>query len=278
MLKKFVSLNLALRCWLPILSSMVLAMPLRAASPWRILVVGDSISVGYTDNPVWSVPYEFGFRSGLYTRLTNGGMSVQFVGDSPEPWNGRFGVPTNSQSLDLRKLGQDHCEGYGGKRTAFMLEHIDEWLTRYSPDIVLLMAGINDIRPGTTAEPIASEQNLSNTVATVVRRSPDAHLVVAQITPRSEYSVGIVKYNDYIRNKLVPHFAGVGKRVTTVDQYANLLVPGTTNIDRALFANGINHPLNIVYQRMAETWFQGIQTLKLPKAKPAPAEPAAVNP
>jgi hypothetical protein len=58
----------------------LLALPLWGASPYRLLVIGDSISVGYTDNPTWSVPYQFGFRSGLYTRLTNSGMAVQFVG------------------------------------------------------------------------------------------------------------------------------------------------------------------------------------------------------
>ena len=58
------------------------------ANPYRILPMGDSISVGYTDNPAWTVPFQFGYRSGLYTRLTNSGMSLQYVGNSLEPWNG----------------------------------------------------------------------------------------------------------------------------------------------------------------------------------------------
>jgi hypothetical protein len=57
-----------------ILVSLLTATTLSAANPYRILVIGDSISVGYTDNPNWTVPFEFGYRSGLYTRLTNSGL------------------------------------------------------------------------------------------------------------------------------------------------------------------------------------------------------------
>jgi len=243
------------------------ATALLAADPYRILVVGDSISVGYTDNPKWTVPFQFGFRSGLYTRLTNSGLAFQFVGNSREPWNGgskgTFGVPTNALKLDLRALGQDHCEGYGGKKSGYILANIPGWLAAESPDIILLMIGINDIH-ATAAEPLATERNLSNIVATVTSKAPKAHLIVAQITPFGTNCPGIVKYNAYIRNVLVPQFTAQGKLVTTVDQYTNMLIPGTTTIDGSLFANGINHPLPAVYDRMAETWFEGIQALKLP--------------
>jgi hypothetical protein len=50
-------------------------------------------------------------------------------------------------------------------------------------------------------------------------------------------------------------------------------VPGTTNIDATLYANGINHPGAIGYDRMAQTWFKGIQSLTLP-APQAPPYPS----
>ena len=56
------------------------------AKPLRILCVGDSITAGYTDNPTWDVPFEFGYRQGLFERLQKSGCQFQFVGDSPEPW------------------------------------------------------------------------------------------------------------------------------------------------------------------------------------------------
>jgi hypothetical protein len=250
---------------------LLIASSLRGAEPLRIMVVGDSISVGYTDNPKWTVPFEFGFRSGLYTRLTNCGVAFQFVGGSREPWNGgsrgTYGVPTNQPAVDLRSLGQDHCEGYGGKKTSYILGNIASWLTTHSPDIVLLLIGINDIH-ASAAEPVATERNLSNIVATVTATAPEVRLIVAQITPYGTNCPGIVKYNRYIREVLVPHFAAQGRHVTTVDQYANLLIPGTTSVDGALFANGINHPNAMVYDRMAETWLNGIKALNLSSLQP----------
>jgi hypothetical protein len=44
-----------------------------------------------------------------------------------------------------------------------------------------------------------------------------------------------------------------------VDQYANFLKDGV--IDASLMSNGNNHPGAIGYNRMADTWFAGIQAV-----------------
>ena len=131
-----------------------------ARAPIRIECVGDSITAGYTDNPTWHVPFEFGYRSGLCTRLTNAGITFQFVGASPEPWNGVFGVPTNTPSLDLRTIGQDHHRGYGGWGTSSVLSNIRGWLAADNPDVILLMIGIND------GGSVTARTTLSNIVQT----------------------------------------------------------------------------------------------------------------
>jgi hypothetical protein len=61
----------------------------------RIMCLGDSITVGYTDNPTWNVPFKFGYRSKLYTLLKNAGYNFTFVGDSPQPWNKMSGDPSH---------------------------------------------------------------------------------------------------------------------------------------------------------------------------------------
>jgi lysophospholipase L1-like esterase len=220
------------------------------------------------------VPYQFGFRSGLYDRLTNSGFAIQFVGNSPEPWDGKFGVPRNTPVPDLRQVDQDHCQGYGGMGTSFIAANIAAWVTVDQPDIVLLMAGINDIGSGSTGEPTAVKFSLSNIVQTIVRTAPNTRVIVAQITPYSTYTAAIVKYNNYIRDILVPALAAQGKHVTTVNQYTNLLVTGRTNINAALFANHINHPSASAYDGMAQTWFEGIQALDLP---PPPSGAPKIN-
>ena len=235
-------------------------------SPYRIMAVGDSITAGYEDNPTWSVPFQFGYRSGLMTRLASNGMYFQFVGNSPEPWNGASGTVGSFLTPDLRIAGQDHHEGYGGQGTAFVLGNISAWMAVDQPDVMLLMIGINDIGQGSTGEPTGVELNLSNIVAAVVSQSPNTRLIVAQITPYASYTDTLVRYNNYIANTLVPYFAGQGRYVSTVNQYTNLCFPGTTNINSALYANGINHPVPAAYNLMAQTWFNGIQALSLPPA------------
>ena len=244
-------------------------------NPYRILPVGDSITVGYMGN-TWTTlnPYGCGYRGPLYTLLANFGLPVQYVGNSPQPDPGTL-VPTG---LDLRVIGQDHHEAYGGKDTAYVLTNINNWVTTNTPDIVLLMIGINDIGQGSTGEPTTTENNLSNIVNQIVSQTPNTRVVVAQITPYSTYTAALIKYNDYIRNTLVPSFVAQGKHVTTVNQYTNLLVAGTTNIDASLFSNGINHPNTAVYSRMAQTWFQGVQALGLAVPPvPLPATGRTVN-
>jgi hypothetical protein len=109
--------------------------------------LGDSITTGYTDNPTWNQPFKFGYRSGLYTRLTNAGYNFQFVGGSAEPWNKAFGDPTHGgtykPALDLRDLGQDGHRGYGGASASTLQGGIVNWLAADDPDIILLMIGTN---------------------------------------------------------------------------------------------------------------------------------------
>ena len=239
------------------------------ARPWRIMAVGDSITVGYTDNPVWSVPFEFGFRGELFKALTNSGYNIQFVGGSPEPFDGKFKSPNNTPKFDLRRINQDHCRGYGGWGTKQILENIKPWLAADQPDIVLLMIGINDIRKRSTVTPTDVEANLSNIVQAIIDRSPGTHIIVAQVTPYSAHTEAIVHYNDYIRNKLVPLFAQRGKRVSTVDHYAIFGDAAKLTVDASLFSNRNNHPNSAAYNRMAQTWLAGIKALGLPANAPA---------
>jgi hypothetical protein len=238
-----------------------------AAEPLRIMPVGDSITAGYTDNNTWNVPFGFGYRSGLYTRLT-GNYDFQFVGSSQEPWNNRFGLPKYVSSPDLRLIDQDHHRGYGGWGIDDIYNNINSWLVADDPDVILLMIGINNITEGSTGNPTTYETKLNNLVNRIVTNKPDAHLIVAQITPYArQYTQQIVNYNNYIKNTLVPTYVNLHKNVTTVDQYSNFLTSGGA-IDTSLYSNGINHPNAVGYDRMAQTWYQGIRAVVVPEPSP----------
>jgi hypothetical protein len=224
----------------------------------RIMCLGDSITAGYTDNPTWANhPFKFGYRGGLYSLLTNAGYNFLFVGGSTEPWTGISGDPTYGGTykppLDLREFGQDGHRGYGGKTASYLNSNILNWLASDNPDIILLKIGTNSQDQG----------GLNTLVNTITTTKPAAHLIIAQIMPKYAYQQGIVDYNNYIRNTLVPNCQAQGGKVLLVDQYAPFLTnPAVlTSIDQALFSNGINHPGNPGYDKMAKVWFDAIKTL-----------------
>lgn len=234
------------------------------ATPLRIMPVGDSITAGYTDGPDWTVPFNFGYRSGLYKLLHEAGCHFQFVGNSPQPWDSKHGDPTRGGTVtpvfDLRPLGQDHHEGYAGISIKRLQGMIADRIAANHPDVILLLIGINGMSTDSPAE-------LDTLVKTIVTTAPEAHLIVAQITPRAKYTEPLWNYNKYIRDTLVPSYAAKGCKISTVDLYSLFLTNPTdpTSIGEGLHSNKINHPTTAIYDKMAQAWFDGIKQLGLVK-------------
>lgn len=237
---------------------LLLACPLQAvdAEPLRIMPMGDSITVGYTDNPKWQHPFEFGYRSGLYTRLTKAGYKFQFVGESLEPWDGKWQVPSNTPTTDLRELKMDQHRGHGGWGIGHLQRSVPIWMKKDRPDIILLMIGINGMNAN-------SSKDLDALVKTIFEADRDVKLIVAQITPRNRFDTNLFNYNTYIRQTLVPTYADKGYAISTVDLYRHFLTDAKDphSIDATGLSNRINHPTNSLYDKMAESWFQGIKLL-----------------
>lgn len=246
-----------------------------AAEPLRIMPLGDSITVGYTDNPSWaSHPFEFGYRSGLYTRLTDAGYNFQFVGGSTEPFTGISGDPTHggtvSPTLDLRDFGQDGHRGYGGASIGAINTGVPGWIASDQPDAILLLIGINGINASSPAQ-------LDTLANTIVTNAPDAHLIIAQITPLAGYNANLFNYNTHIRDTLVPDLVTAGHSVSTVDLYSMFLTDtgDPTTVDASRLSNGINHPNNPLYDQMAQAWFDEINSVPQLAAFAVPS-PAAL--
>ena len=229
------------------------------ANPLRIMPIGDSITVGYTNADWTGGAFEFGYRSGLYTLLSNDGYDFRFVGNSTEP--GTFRDPRTTDpawppTLNLETLGQAANNGYAGKDANFLNGGISSWLASQDPDIILLKIGTNGYEP-------ADRTDLQTLVNTITTTKPNCHLILAQIMPRFTYVQDVVNYNTWIRDTLVPAQQALGRKVSVVDQYAPFLTNPTdlTTIDQSLFSNGINHPSNPGYDKMAQVWFDAIEAL-----------------
>ena len=220
--------------------------------PDRIMPLGDSITAGYTDAGTWSVPFEFGYRAKLHQHLTDALHDFSYTGASPEPWDGIWGVPTNTPAFDLRSVNQDLHRGYGGYKPYQVRDNIATFIAQDEPDVILLKIGTNEQRT----------DHLSEAVTNLFAASPDVKLIVAKIMPKGDYSAGIVSYNDYIENTLVPDFQGQGRDISWVDLYEPFLNDFTdpTSITQSRFSNPPhnNHPDNIGYGYMADIWADAI--------------------
>lgn len=227
-------------------------------TPLRIMPVGDSITAGYTDNPKWAVPFEFGYRSGLIKRLQQAACRFQFVGSSPEPWVSKWGDPTHAGTVapvfDLRPLGQDHHEGYGGASIEKIQSIIADRIAKHQPDVILLQIGINGIGANSPAQ-------LDQLINTIFTTAPKIELIVAQITPRAQFNQDLWNYNRTIRDTLVPTYAAKGFKISTVDLYSLFLTHSAdpTSIGKDLHSNQINHPSAALYDKMAQAWFDGMK-------------------
>ena len=226
----------------------------------RIMPVGDSITVGYTDNPEWQHPFEFGYRSGLYKRLNEAGYDFVFVGESKEPFDKLYGDPTHEGSVtpefDLREVGQGAHNGYGCWNIKKVHEKITGWIKKDKPDIILLLIGINCIDP-------ESPKRLEALIKTIYEADKNVKIVVGQITPMSTFKQDQVNYNTYIRETLVPEYSAKNYSIRTVDLYKYFLTDSSDpkSIDIKRLSNELNHPTNQCYDQMAESWFQGIKEL-----------------
>ena len=136
-------------------------------------------------------------------------------------------------------------------------------MSKNKPDLILLMIGINGISKDSPAR-------IRGLVETIVTDQPNAHLIVAQITPYVDTQLAknklVYDYNVYIRDTLVPEFANKGHKLSTVDMYS-LFLTNPNDYESAVapgkHSNNFNHPFNKEYDLMADRWFVAMEALKL---------------
>ena len=101
---------------------------------FKIMPLGNSITQGKGDPGTDPGMIYDGFRNDLCLILNSNNWDYDFVGSQKDG--------NQSEQFDV-----DH-EGHSGWRADDLLVHIDSWLATYSPDIILLHIGTNDISNG----------------------------------------------------------------------------------------------------------------------------------
>ncbi|MEN6342176.1 MAG: GDSL-type esterase/lipase family protein [Methanospirillum sp.] len=147
----------------------------------KIAPIGDSITHGgkEADSPYPS------YRYYLWTMLRNGGYDVDFVGSTTDP---------NFQKF---VFDQDH-DGYSGYTTELLANDMDRMLTSYTPDIVLLYIGTNDVLQQVPMND--RMRNIDRIVTSLRQKNPNVRILLAQIAPTSDTfrntNSGLDEYND----------------------------------------------------------------------------------
>jgi hypothetical protein len=137
--------------------------------------LGDSITQADTEHD--------SYRYLLWKKLTDGGYNVDFVGSMD--LNHRGGKPLND-------FDHDH-EGHWGWRADQFITGVhgkgslSDFMENYTPDIVLIHLGSNDILWGESTGEI--REDLKHIINIIKRTNPDVAILIAQLIPVTDEEI-----------------------------------------------------------------------------------------
>ncbi|KAJ7121062.1 SGNH hydrolase-type esterase domain-containing protein [Mycena epipterygia] len=188
----------------------------------RLLPLGDSITFGLesTDGN--------GYRNTLHNLLQTGN-TLDFIG-----------------SLKSGTMVDNDNEGHSGATIAQIATFANNSLALPArPNVVLLMAGTNDVFGGSIS---TAPSRLSSLIDQIFKACPDTALVVATLTPLPSGQAAVDTYNAAI-TQLVNNRTATGQHILLASMAAVL----STDL-----ADGV-HPTNAGYVKMANAWFPVVQ-------------------
>jgi lysophospholipase L1-like esterase len=197
-----------------------------------VMPLGDSATLGAYNANDFGIG---GYRAPLWSRLIQEGYAVDFVGSVNGP------APAG--------VDPDH-EGHGGWRIDNLAGYIDGWLANSKPDIVLLMAGGNDIIQGYGVSTTVSRMDAL--LGRIFADRPREVVLLATLwwvpTPNFyNYDINQIQSVNSMLPGLVAKYKQQGRTIELVDQY-NI---GWTASD---FGDDQVHPNDSGYAKMAQAW------------------------
>lgn len=196
------------------------SMPVSAATPIKIMCVGDSCTEGMGGGGGGS------YRTVLYKLYTDAGLSIDYVGSKK----------AGPSSLPDR----DH-EGYSGWTIPQIAGIIDNRISTYKPDVILLWIGGNDV-----FQKGVNPDGLRNLIDQIFKDKPDVTLFVADYYPWPD---GILAHN-----KLVP---GIVQEKATGNRKLYFVKCSEINWNKGsdLSGDGI-HLTEGGYTKIANIWYK----------------------
>jgi GDSL-like lipase/acylhydrolase family protein len=199
----------------------------------KIMPLGDSITEG-------AQAEQGGYRWPLEDLLVDAGYAFDYVGSltvgspaaMPRPWHeGHGGYTIESQD------GGHQLEG----------AVVDSALRTYQPDVILLLAGTNNLNFPDTLDPDKTSAMYDRLLAQIFSLSPDIGVVASPVPWKAAVpSDQVAAFNQRI-NAIVDRYADAGFHIAWVEN----------------LPDGI-HPSQPAYGRMAEQWFESLQAISGP--------------
>jgi lysophospholipase L1-like esterase len=226
-----------------------LAIASRAGHPLKILPLGDSITQLGGEH--------LGYRFVLWKLLIDAGIPFDFIGSMRETQEERAGIETTHRG---HAFDADH-EGHSGWTAADLVDGcswepdrgaLPEWLDTYTPDIVLLHIGTNDVFQSTASD--ATIGKIETIIDLLQESNPNVCVFLAKTIPLAgewgkTYDSSIVELNSRIGG-VAARKTTATSRVIVVDQYSG--INGTVDT-----YDGI-HPSAAGSAKMAQRWADAI--------------------
>ena len=199
-----------------------------SATPVRIMPLGDSITYGSGDRNTDPTRTPAGYRRDLQNRLKAVGVYADFVGSrsngGPDP----------------------HHEGHPGYEIAQLTVGAPLWISTYKPDIVLLMAGTNDISHGRA---VGAAARLGLLLDVIQLAKPGVAIRVATIPMRrvpSTLNDETIAYNNALVS-LIANRAAAGQQVSLFPMH--IVSPWAVDYFDSV------HPNECGYKKMSFVWY-----------------------
>jgi lysophospholipase L1-like esterase len=209
--------------------------PCPASGPCKILPFGDSITEGY---PVFG-----GYRMELFRLARADDHEITFVGS----------VANGPTTVDGMPFPRNH-EGHGAhtiEGAMGIAQFVDSSMTNYTPDIVTLMIGTNDINGNVNVA--SAPTRLGALLDDIYAVDPNVLIILAQIVPtRSDGTNQAVQTYNAAMPALVSQRTSAGRHLILVDMYEAFTRDG--DYKTALLGDNL-HPNEAGYTRMGATWY-----------------------
>ncbi|MBW8780519.1 MAG: hypothetical protein JF599_01325 [Verrucomicrobia bacterium] len=259
----------------PLLTGLALALAFVVSGPLafaqiQIMPLGDSITKGAVD----PAPSLAGYRARLFDLLNESHVKYQFVGCTD----------MNSNNA-MKAAGQQFHNGYGSWRMDGLRTNLDGvqqpngddnmggyWMVGGTgalrqpvfPDIVLLLAGTNDLGQGATES--VMENRMTDLLAWFQKNRPKSRVFVGTVPPRGANLAGYETYNPAVQSfnawlsKKIPALGDQFQLVNIYSVFVNTdgTLKSKTSPDGIFMKDGI-HPSHNGYVAMGDAWFKAIK-------------------